>query len=69
MGAAPIKQLSKTKSVNPHKTLSKQHFQVCASHYFYFYFYLVMIGLLYKATLMVASIGLGFLLRLRTHTP
>ncbi|KAA6420817.1 MAG: small conductance mechanosensitive ion channel family [Trebouxia sp. A1-2] len=27
MGAAPIKQLSKTKSVNPHKTLSKQHFQ------------------------------------------
>ena len=28
MGAAPVKQLSKTKSVNPHKTLSKQHLQV-----------------------------------------
>ena len=37
MGAAPIKQLSKTKSVNPHKTLSKQHFQVRTPHHFYFF--------------------------------
>lgn len=28
MGAAPVHQLSKTKSINPHKTLSKQHFKV-----------------------------------------
>lgn len=28
MGASPIQQLSKTTSVNPHKTLSKQHLKV-----------------------------------------